>query len=207
VRVSRRVYAMTRIVMRSLVVGLASAGVVANVMVALLVVLALLAAVGFRRPWALLRLKLQGVEVWLAFLVAAIATSGSLFFSEIAHFTPCALCWYQRFCMYPLAIATFVIATSGAVSAARWLLPLSLGGAALSLYHVLIENGLAPQTAGCLLSLPGGCALKWINEFGYITIPTLALTAFALVSALLLLATPHINTTTDFHAGRKERAK
>jgi hypothetical protein len=39
-----------------------------------------------------------------------------------------------------------------------------------------------------VLSAPGGCGLKWINEFGYVTIPTLALTAFALVFALLLFA-------------------
>ena len=38
----------------------------------------------------------------LALAVAAVATAGSLYFSEVAHFTPCRLCWYQRFCMYPL---------------------------------------------------------------------------------------------------------
>ena len=40
----------------------------------------------------------------------------------------------------------------------------------------------------CKISAPGGCALKWINEFGYMTIPTLALTGFALITAFLLLA-------------------
>ena len=40
----------------------------------------------------------------LAFVVAAVATAGSLYFSEVAHFTPCRLCWYQRICMYPLAL-------------------------------------------------------------------------------------------------------
>ena len=33
-----------------------------------------------------------------------------------------------------------------------------------------------------------GCAVKWINEFGYITIPTLALTAFLLLIGFLVLA-------------------
>ena len=36
---------------------------------------------------------------------------------------------------------------------------------------------------GLLISAPGGCATKWIDEFGYVTIPTLALTAFVLVFA------------------------
>jgi hypothetical protein len=44
-------------------------------------------------------------------------------------------------------------------------------------------------TRACLVSAPGGCATKWINEFGYVTIPTLALTGFALTFAFLALAT------------------
>jgi hypothetical protein len=44
------------------------------------------------------------------------------------------------------------------------------------------------QTQSCLVSAPGGCATKWINEFGYMTIPTLALTAFVLIFAFLLFS-------------------
>jgi hypothetical protein len=54
--------------------------------------------------------------------------------------------------------------------------------------HLLIENGAVAQTQACLVSAPGGCATKWIDEFGYVTIPTLALTAFALLTAFLPLA-------------------
>ncbi|NDE79574.1 MAG: disulfide bond formation protein B, partial [Actinobacteria bacterium] len=43
------------------------------------------------------------VSLWLAWLVAAVATAGSLYFSEIADYVPCRLCWFQRVCMYPLA--------------------------------------------------------------------------------------------------------
>jgi hypothetical protein len=39
-----------------------------------------------------------------------------------------------------------------------------------------------------MLSAPGGCATKWINEFGFVTIPTLALSGFALAAVFLLLA-------------------
>jgi len=72
--------------------------------------------------------------------------------------------------------------------AARYLLPLPLVGAGVSVYHLLVENGVAKQAQACLISAPGGCATKWINEFGYVTIPTLALTGFALVFALFLPA-------------------
>jgi disulfide bond formation protein DsbB len=51
-----------------------------------------------------------------------------------------------------------------------------------------VENRVVGQSQQCLVSAPGGCAVKWINEFGYMTIPTLALTAFLLLVGLLALA-------------------
>jgi disulfide bond formation protein DsbB len=179
---------MPRLLVRSIVVGLAALGAAGQAIIALLLVAALLSVVGRPALLAFVRRLISGYEHWLAFLVAALATTGSLFFSEVAHFTPCALCWYERICMYPLAILTLIAAARGGRRAARWLLPVSVIGAGLSVYHVLIENGLAPQFMACLLSLPGGCGMKWIDEFGFMTIPTLALTGFALIVAFLLFA-------------------
>jgi disulfide bond formation protein DsbB len=159
------------------IVALAVLGVVGQALVVLLLL------TGWRvRAW------LEGYELWLAFLVSAIATGGSLFFSEIANFVPCELCWFQRICMYPLSIATLLAALANDRRAARYLLPLPLVGAGVSVYHLLVENGVVEQARACLISAPGGCATKWINEFGYMTIPTLALTGFALCLAFLLLA-------------------
>jgi disulfide bond formation protein DsbB len=148
----------------------------------------LLALVGVRGPLNALRSGVEGYELWLAFVVASIATGGSLFFSEIAHFVPCELCWYQRICMYPLSITTLLAALFDDPRAARYLLPLPVVGAGVSVYHLLVENGVVGESLTCRISAPGGCTVKWINEFGYMTIPTLALTAFALVFAFLLLA-------------------
>jgi disulfide bond formation protein DsbB len=174
--------------MRAVVVGIAGLGVAGQILAGLLIVAVLLAAVGKKAPLAFAQATLHGWELWLTLLVALVATAGSLFFSEVANFVPCELCWYQRFCMYPLAPIMLVVAAMNARRAARWLLAVPVVGAGLSTYHLLIENGLAPQTTDCVLSAPGGCALKWINEFGYVTIPVLALTAFVLVFALLLFA-------------------
>ena len=171
-----------------MIVALAVLGVVGQVLGAGLLLVGALALVGVRGPLRALRLGIEGYELWLAFVVAAIATGGSLFFSEIAHFVPCELCWYQRICMYPLSITTLLAALFDDPRAARYLLPLPVVGAGVSVYHLLVENGVVGQTQTCLISAPGGCATKWINEFGYVTIPTLALTAFALVFAFLLLA-------------------
>jgi disulfide bond formation protein DsbB len=172
--------------MRSIVVGIAGIGLAGQIVAGLLLVAAVLATLGMRGPLAFAHRRLKGRELWLACLVASFATAGSLFFSEVAHFPPCLLCWYERFCMYPLSVATLVAAAARWQRAGRWLLPLPVVGAALSTYHVLVENGLAPQSTDCILSSPGGCALKWINEFGFVTIPTLALTGFVLIIAFLL---------------------
>ena len=175
-------------VTHDVIVVLAALGVAGQVLAGLLLLLGALWLVGVRRPLAAVRSAIWGYELWLAFLIAAIATGGSLFFSEIADFIPCELCWYQRICMYPIALLTLLMALANDHRAARYLLPLPLAGAAISIYHLLVENGVVEQSQACLVSAPGGCATKWIDEFGYVTIPTLALTGFALTFAFLLFA-------------------
>jgi disulfide bond formation protein DsbB len=170
------------------IVTLAVLGVVGQVLVGILLLSGVLWLVGVRAPLNLLWSTLSGYELWLAFVVAAVATGGSLFFSEIAHFPPCELCWYQRICMYPLSITTLFAALLNDHRVARYLLPFPVIGAGVSIYHLLVENGVVKQTQACLASASGGCAAKWINEFGYVTIPTLALTGFVLVFAFLLFA-------------------
>ena len=170
------------------IVALAVLGVAGQVLGVLLLLVGVAALAGVRAPLCALRRAVEGYELWLAFVVAAIATGGSLFFSEIAHFVPCELCWYQRICMYPLSITTLLAALFDDPRAARYLLPLPVVGAGISVYHLLVENRVVGESLTCRISAPGGCTVKWINEFGYVTIPTLALTAFALVFAFLLLA-------------------
>jgi disulfide bond formation protein DsbB len=175
-------------VTHNVIVALAVLGVVGQVLVALLVVIGVLAIFGVSTPLTTLRRMTWGYELWLAFVVSGTATAGSLFFSEVANFVPCELCWYQRIFMYPLAIVTLLAAFANDHRIARYLLPLPVIGGGVSVYHLLVENGVVHEAQSCRISAPGGCAIKWINEFGYVTIPTLALTGFALVFAFLLLA-------------------
>jgi hypothetical protein len=64
---------------------------------------------------------------------------------------------------------------------------LPIVGSGVAAYHVLIERVVVSQSNECVLSAPGGCATKWVDEFGYVTIPVLTSTAFALVLGLGLL--------------------
>ena len=170
------------------IVALSVLGVTAQALVGALILLGVLWLAGVRAPLDWVRRAIWGYELWLAFLVAAIGTGGSLFFSEIANFPPCELCWFQRISMYPLSIILLLAALANDHRVARYLVPLPIVGAGVSVYHLLVENGVVSQTNACLISAPGGCATKWINEFGYMTIPTLALAGFALVLPLLAFA-------------------
>src|SRR3954447_19609693 len=169
--------------------GLAGLAIAVQVVV---VVIALLALAGLvvpaaRRPIRAVRETLTGGELWIAWGFALVATLGSLFFSEYSHFIPCRLCWFQRIAMYPMAVILLI----GAIrrdfrGAALYALPLPVLGAIVSIYHVWIENHPEDETAGCTIGAP--CSTKWIDKFGYITIPTLALTAFAAIFVMLLFA-------------------
>jgi disulfide bond formation protein DsbB len=189
------------------IVALSVLGVVGQVLIALGLLIGLLALVGVHRPLGRLRNLLWGYELWGAFVVAAIATGGSLFYSQVAHFIPCEFCWFQRVLMYPLSILTLLIAARGDNRAARYLIPLPVVGAGTSIYHILIERDVIKEPKVCSLSAPGGCGTNWIaaHSFGYLTIPELALTAFLLLIGFLVLASTgesEVPATLPAHAER-----
>jgi disulfide bond formation protein DsbB len=188
------------------VIALSVLGVVGQVLVALGIVVGVLALVGVRGPLDAIRNLLWGYELWGAFVVAAIATGGSLFYSQIAGFIPCEFCWFQRMMMYPLSILTLLIAARGDNQAARYLLPLPIVGAGTSIYHMLLEHHVIKEPGACTLT-GGGCTANWIalHSFGYLTIPTLALTAFLLLIGFLVLASTgesEVPATLPAHAER-----
>ncbi len=160
---------------------IAGLGVVGQVLVVLGVLMLLVARGTIRR-------LLWGRELWAAFVVAAIATGGSLFFSQVANYIPCELCWFQRICMYPLSILTLFAAVHGDHRVSRYLIPFPVIGACVSVYHILIENNAIKEPTACQINAAVGCGTKWIDYFGYMTIPTLALTGFALLTGFLALS-------------------
>ena len=136
------------------IVMLAGLGVVGQVLAGLAILIALAALLGARRPLDAVRSALWGYELWAAFVVASIATGGSLFLSEIAGFVPCELCWYQRICMYPLSLLCLLIAVHGDYRVARYLVPLPVVGAGVSVYHLLVENHVVATPQGLSRSAP-----------------------------------------------------
>ncbi len=126
------------------------------------------------------------MNLYLAWCVAALATAGSLFFSEVMSLPPCVLCWYQRIAMYPLVVllAVSILRKDGAQKA--YALPLALAGQGIAVYHNLLYYKWIPQSIGpCTSGV--SCTSRQIEWFGFITIPFLSLVAFTLLVVLLLL--------------------
>lgn len=121
----------------------------------------------------------------LALLVAVVAVAGSLYFSEVAHFRPCKLCWYQRAVMYPLVPILAVALWRRWTNAWRFVVPMTLVGASISTWHVLVERYPTLEASACDPTNP--CSLIWFKRFGYITIPTMALSGFLLIATLMLI--------------------
>ena len=119
----------------------------------------------------------------LAWFVALLATAGSLYFSEVAGFTPCTLCWYQRIAMYPLVVILAIGAARRERAAAWYGGALAGIGALIAAYHVALEWIPSLDSGACDASTP--CTLVWFRVFGFISLPTLALTAFLLILTLL----------------------
>lgn len=136
-----------------------------------------------------LRTELAPVGLWLAFAVAGTATAGSLYLSEVAGFTPCRLCWYQRGLMYPLALLLGFAAWRGWSNVRRIAIPLAAVGATISVYHLVVERYPELETATCDPDNP--CSIIWFEHFNYLTIPGMALSGFLAVIALLAL-TPEV---------------
>ncbi|MBT2736667.1 disulfide oxidoreductase [Bacillus sp. ISL-7] len=122
----------------------------------------------------------------LSWIAAIIATLGSLYFSEVMHFIPCTLCWYQRIFMYPLAIILGVAVYRNDKGIFRYALPLSIIGMLIAGYHTLLQKiPYLQQFEMCTSGVP--CSKDYINWLGFITIPLLALIAFTIITVSLFI--------------------
>ena len=131
------------------------------------------------------REALRPTAVTGALAVAAVCTAGSLYLSEVAHFSPCRLCWVQRGFMYPLVPVLAVLAWRRVAALRTVALVAALAGAAVATYHVLLERFPSLETDVCDPANP--CTLIWVERLGYVTIPVMALTGFLTIAALLAL--------------------
>ena len=131
------------------------------------------------------RRQLRPALLPLALAIAAVSTAGSLYYSEIAGYPPCEMCWYQRVCMYSL-VPVLAVAVARRDRHGGWYgLPLALGGLGLSVYHYQLQ--LFPdQGSSCDVQAP--CTYQWVDSLGFVSIPFMAGCGFVGVAGLAVLS-------------------
>lgn len=121
-----------------------------------------------------------------AFLVAATAAMGSLFYSEIAGYEPCKLCWFERIFMYPQAILFGVSLWKKDKGIVDYSIILSSIGALIAGYHYLLQLGVVSSVACSAVGYSVSCSKVFVMQYGYITIPLMAFTAFILLLLFMI---------------------
>lgn len=132
--------------------------------------------------------RLARAGLVLALLVAAAATLGSLLYSEVIGYEPCKLCWFQRIFMYPLVVLLGLAAWRKDRGAAVYGIVLAGAGGMIALYHYLLQLGLAPSLSCSAVGYSVSCAKVFVLQYGYISFPLMAATAFAFIVVMLSIS-------------------
>lgn len=122
--------------------------------------------------------------LYIVWFISIVSMLGSLYFSEVAGYWPCTLCWYQRIAVYPLVFIIPVALIKKEFNIYLYILTLNIIGTIISVYHNMIYYNLIPETTGpCTLGI--SCSAQYIEWLGFITIPNLALMAFMAINLLM----------------------
>jgi disulfide bond formation protein DsbB len=88
--------------------------------------------------------------------------------------------------MYPLVLILLVGILKKDKKLYRYVLPLSIIGILVSGYHNLLYYKIIPENiAPCINGI--SCTTKFIEYFGFITIPFLSFTAFVIITVSMLV--------------------
>ncbi len=124
----------------------------------------------------------------ISFLVALIAMSGSLFYSDVAGYNPCKMCWFQRIFMYPLVPIFGLAIGKKDKNIHEYGVVMSVIGGAIAAYHYLLQRGLVRELSCSVVGYSASCSDNFGMTFGYITIPMMAFSAFLLIALLMFVA-------------------
>lgn len=122
---------------------------------------------------------IQKNAIHFVLLITISAMLGSLYFSDVKGYPPCVLCWYQRICMYSLVPICIVGLFRGDRKIYHFVVPLASFGWTISLYHVLLYIEVIKNEEMCSYGI--SCTSKYVEYFGFITIPLMSFTAFSLI--------------------------
>jgi disulfide bond formation protein DsbB len=110
----------------------------------------------------------------------------SLYFSEVRGWMPCALCWYQRICLWPLTLILGMAWYRERPDIAAFALPQVAVGTLIATYQILIQDLLHADVLGLCPTGPS-CVAKADVGLGPVSMPMMSWVAH-LATGLLLVA-------------------
>ncbi len=125
---------------------------------------------------------LQRFHRELLFLVALSSVSGSLYLSKVLEMPPCELCWYQRILIFPVPLLLGVAIFLDKETVADYVLPLTVLGIPVAVYHYMMQWTVGGGACSTAIS----CSAIQVQEFGYVTVPMMSLTFFAVATVLMM---------------------
>jgi disulfide bond formation protein DsbB len=123
--------------------------------------------------------------LFLAWVVAVVASLGVLFIGEVLGQVPCNLCWFQRASMFPLAVILSVATYHGDFGVRVYALPLAVAGWLVAGFHTLLYMGIIPEAIEPCGVGPS-CSSADMTILGTIPLPALSVLAFTVIIACLL---------------------
>lgn len=129
---------------------------------------------------------MKSYALYFAWLIACVSVLGSLFVSELLHLEPCHLCWYQRICVFPLAIILGIAYYRDFKGIVPYVFPLVVLGFLFAIYQVFLQ-----ETGMSLVDMCGAgpsCSHKENIGLGFVSLPMLSALSFFLMGILLLIA-------------------
>lgn len=120
-------------------------------------------------------------------LISLGATVGSLIYSIGIGYPPCEWCWYQRVFIYGTTIICLTSALFKKSLDTIYIWVLTIMGLVISLYHNMIYyTSFSPLPCDAAVS----CTAKYVNEYGFVSIPLMALMLF--ISVIFILGTKDV---------------
>jgi disulfide bond formation protein DsbB len=126
----------------------------------------------------------------LTLVVAGGSMLGSLYFSEVADYIPCRLCWFQRIAMYPIAVVALVAVLRRDRNARWYTVPMAGVGICISTWHYLLEWNPTWEGESCGLFGPA-CSVPWFRTFDFVSLALMALCAFAFIIVVNVVSFGH----------------
>lgn len=122
--------------------------------------------------------------LYLAWLISLIGLIASLFIGEVLHNTPCALCWYQRIALFPLAVLLGIGAYESDRKIFRYAFPFVVFGSLIAFYQTLIQ-WFPSLEIHAVCGYGHDCSTPVFALLGFITFPFLSFLGFLAIGILL----------------------